>query len=264
MDAALPALTEMPSPQFVMAGDGRRIATYSWGDEDAPTVLCVHGFASSCRDNWVSTGWVRDLLRAGFRVLGVDQRGHGASDKPHEASDYSMDAFVDDLVIVLDTYLLDTVRYAGYSLGARVGWQACLDLPHRITQAVLGGIPDGDPLTRFRVDRARECLESGTLPDDKLTAAYVKMASGIRGNDLAALISLVEGMRGGVQPDPENPPQQPVLFATGTEDAILEKSRTLAGAAPRGTFYEIPRRNHFNAPTSRDFRAAALDFLTAG
>ena len=37
MDAALPALTEMPSPQYVMSGDGIRIATYLWGEEDAPT-----------------------------------------------------------------------------------------------------------------------------------------------------------------------------------------------------------------------------------
>lgn len=172
-----------------------------------------------------------------------------------------MPLLVDDLLDVLDTFLLDETLFVGYSLGARVGWQACLDLPHRITRAVLGGIPDGDPLTRFRVDQAREFLETGNVPTDKLTAAYVKMASGIRGNDLAALISLVEGMRGGAQPDPANPPQQPVLFATGTEDAILEKSRALASAAPRGTFYEIPGRNHFNAPTSKDLRAAALEFL---
>src|SRR6476646_8178143 len=109
MSPAFPALTEMPSPQFVMAADGRRIATYLWGDDDAPTVLCVHGFASSCRDNWVNTGWVRDLTRAGFRVLGVDQRGHGASDKPHDPRDYTMPALVGDLVAVLDTYLLDEV-----------------------------------------------------------------------------------------------------------------------------------------------------------
>ena len=53
---------------------------------------------------------MRDLTRAGFRVLGVDQRGHGASDKPHEPRDYAMDALVGDLVTVLDTYLLDTVH----------------------------------------------------------------------------------------------------------------------------------------------------------
>jgi hypothetical protein len=88
------------------------------------------------------------------------------------------------------------------------------------------------------------------------------MASGIRGNDLEALVALVEGMRGGLQPDPANPPQQPVLFATGSDDSILEKSRGLAAATPQGSFFEVPGRNHFNAPTSRHFRDAAIDFLT--
>ena len=132
-------LTEMPAPQFVMSPEGHRIATYSWGEDAAPTVLCVHGFASSCQDNWVSTGWVRDLLRAGFRVLGVDQRGHGASDKPHDPHDYTMDAFVGDLEIVLDTYMLDSVMYAGYSLGGRVGWQFLVDRPDRVSRGILGG-----------------------------------------------------------------------------------------------------------------------------
>ena len=89
----------------------------------------MHGFASSCRDNWVNTGWVRDLTRAGFRVLGVDQRGHGLSDKPHDPHDYTMDALVGDLLTVLETYLLDSVLYAGYSLGGRVGWQLLVDAP---------------------------------------------------------------------------------------------------------------------------------------
>ncbi|MBG6238535.1 pimeloyl-ACP methyl ester carboxylesterase [Mycetocola sp. CAN_C7] len=260
----MPLLPESPAPRFVLARDNIRIATYEFGDPDGIPVVAVHGFASAGLLNWHLSGWTRVLTRAGFRVLAIDQRGHGASSKPHDPDAYTMPLLVDDLLDVLDTFMLDETFFVGYSLGARVGWQASIDLPGRITKAVLGGIPDGDPLTRFRVDEARACLETGNAPTDKLTAAYVKMASGIRGNDLAALISLVEGMRGGVQPDPANPPQQPVLFATGTEDAILEKSRTLAGAAPHGTFYEIPGRNHFNAPTSKDFREAALGFLSAG
>ena len=36
----------------------------------------------------------------------------------------------------------------------------------------------------------------------------------------------------------------------------------LAEAAPDASFFEIPRRNHFNAPTSRDFREAAIAFLS--
>ncbi len=262
MDAAFPALTEMPAPQFVMSAEGHRIATYSWGDDDAPTVLCVHGFASSCRDNWVNTGWVRDLTRGGFRVLGVDQRGHGASDKPHEPEAYGMDALTADLVAVLDTYLLDSVRYAGYSLGARVGWQLAVNAPEHVERAVLGGIPDGRPLARLQIEQARAYAERGTPVEDQVTRNYVTLAERVPGNDLRALVALAEGMRlGDADPDPARPPQQTVLFATGSEDAILERSRGLAAATPHGEFVELPGRHHFNAPGSRDFRRAALEFF---
>jgi pimeloyl-ACP methyl ester carboxylesterase len=53
----------------------------------------------------------------------------------------------------------------------------------------------------------------------------------------------------------------PVLFATGTEDRILDASQRLAAAAPHGAFFPIPGRGHFNAPTSREFRERALAFL---
>ena len=262
MDAAFPTLTEMPSPQFVMSAEGRRIATYVWGEDDAPTVLCVHGFASSCRDNWVNTGWVRDLTRAGFRVLGVDQLGHGASDKPHDPAEYSMDALVADLVIVLDTYLLDTVFYAGYSLGARVGWQLAVQVPHHVERAVLGGIPDGRPLARLQIEQARAYALHGTPVDDTVTGNYVTLAERVPGNDLLALVALAEGMRlGDADPDPAHPPKQDILFATGSEDAILERSKALADATPNGTFVELPDRHHFNAPGSRVFRQAAVEFL---
>jgi pimeloyl-ACP methyl ester carboxylesterase len=252
---------ESPRPVFVMSHDGLKIATYEWGPTDAQTVVLVHGFASSAILNWERTGWVRDLTRAGFHVIALDQRGHGASDKPHDSSAYSMGNLVADLLAVMDTYMINVAKFGGYSLGARVGWQAALDLPDRISRAVLGGIPDGDPLTRFRVDDARAFIADGSAVDDKLTRAYLEMADGIPGNDLTALVALVEGMRGGLQPDPANPPGQPLLFATGSEDRIVEASRNLAAATPRGRFFEIPKRNHFNAPTSRSFRDAALTFL---
>ncbi|MCR2792425.1 alpha/beta hydrolase [Microbacterium sp. zg.Y625] len=262
MDAAPAGLTRLPAPQFVMTADGDRIATYTWGDEAAPTVLCVHGFGSSTRDNWVSTGWVRDLLAAGLRVLAVDQRGHGASDKPHAPGSYEMSGLVADLVTVLDTYLLDSVRYVGYSLGGRVGWQAAVDVPHRIERAVLGGIPDGRPLARMQIDQVKAYLDGGRPVEDAMTRRYISLAERVSSNDLRALVALAEGMRlGDSDPDPASPPMQPVLFATGSEDPILEESQRLASAAPQGTFVEIPGRTHVNAPGSRDFRQAGVAFL---
>jgi pimeloyl-ACP methyl ester carboxylesterase len=255
---------EAPAPRYVISPDNVRIATYEFGDSEAPTVLAVHGFASSALVNWHATGWVRDLLRAGFHVIAVDQRGHGASHKPQRPDAYSMELLVADVLQVLDTFMLDEVDYVGYSLGARVGWQAANTLPTRIRRTVLGGIPDGEPLTRFRVDQARVFLSDTTPVEDRLTGAYLTMAGAIPGNDLGALVSLVEGMRGSPQPGTGNAPVQQTLFATGSEDGILEASRRLAAATPSGSFFEIPGRNHFNAPTSRAFRDAAIRFLGVG
>ncbi len=48
-----------------MSPDGLPIATYDFGDPDAPVVVAVHGFASGALLNWHASGWTRDLLRAG-------------------------------------------------------------------------------------------------------------------------------------------------------------------------------------------------------
>jgi pimeloyl-ACP methyl ester carboxylesterase len=253
-----------PEPRAVYSTDGVQIATYEFGDPAHPTVVAVHGFASSALYNWHATGWTRDLTRAGYHVIAIDQRGHGASDKPRSTAAYTMEILVADVLQVLDAYLLDEVGYVGYSLGARVGWQAGRELPDRITRAVLGGIPDGDPLKRFKVADARDHIEHGAEVEDRLTGAYLTMASSVPGNDLTALVALVEGMRDGPQPGPDNAPSQPLLFATGSEDRIIEASRALAEATPNGRFFEIPGRNHFNAPTSRHFREAAIAFLSEG
>jgi len=58
-------------------------------DEGAgePIVL-VHGFASTKEINWVNPGWVSTLTRAGYRVIALDDRGHGASQKLYDPADY--------------------------------------------------------------------------------------------------------------------------------------------------------------------------------
>ncbi len=267
-DVAVPLsdLTTMPDPLYVLAPDGVRLATYTWGDPDAPVVVMVHGFASSARDNWALTGWAREFSRSGYRVLALDQRGHGHSDKPHLPSDYSMRTLATDVAAVMDTYLVDEAAYVGYSLGARVGWEVVRDLPQRIRRAVLGGVPDGIPLARLNLEQVRAYVEEGTPVEDATTQNYIALTERVNGNDLRALIALAEGLRASKQidPDPADAPTRPILLATGSRDAIIDGTRRLAAAAPQGTFFEIPDRNHFTAPGSRAFREAALRFLAEG
>ena len=52
-------------------------------------MLLIHGFASSVRDNWQDPGWVDFLSRAGFRVVALDNRGHGESEKLYDPAAYA-------------------------------------------------------------------------------------------------------------------------------------------------------------------------------
>ncbi len=64
---------------------GVRLAYYHYapvGADRGEPILLVHGFASSAKVNWVDPRWVDALTRAGRRVIALDNRGHGHSDKP--------------------------------------------------------------------------------------------------------------------------------------------------------------------------------------
>src|ERR1700691_1645545 len=84
--------------------DGVEIAYREWGAESAlvPVVL-HHGFVADAQANWVATG-VRDALTAaGRRVIAPDARGHGRSEKPHDAARYGEQSMARDLAVLLDT-----------------------------------------------------------------------------------------------------------------------------------------------------------------
>jgi len=89
----------MSSNLWIHAKDGVRIA-YDVVGAGKPVVL-IHGFASSRRQNWGSTGWIDRLAQEGFRVVSFDCRGHGKSDKPHDPAAYG-DRMVDDILAAMD------------------------------------------------------------------------------------------------------------------------------------------------------------------
>ena len=51
-------------------------------------IVAVHGFGSSGAVNWLATGWVETLTKAGYQVITLDNRGHGASEKSYDPDVY--------------------------------------------------------------------------------------------------------------------------------------------------------------------------------
>src|ERR1700693_4677990 len=105
----------------------------------APIVL-VHGFASDYKLNWVGSRWQETLTGAGFRVIGLDCRGHGSSEKPHDPAAYALDVMAADVQRLLDHLDIKVADFIGYSMGARIGVEMMLAYASRLHHVVLGGI----------------------------------------------------------------------------------------------------------------------------
>ncbi len=85
-----------PDRQYRIDANGIELATYEWGDADAPPLLCVHGGFDFARTYDV---FAPLLAAGGWRVVSWDQRGHGDSDR---APLYSWDADLRDALAVFD------------------------------------------------------------------------------------------------------------------------------------------------------------------
>ena len=99
--------------------------------------MLLHGLSSNSRI-WDLTA---PLLTERFRVVAVDQRGHGLSDKP---SSYTAAEWTGDLIGVLDHMGFDQAAVAGHSWGASVALQYAAENPERATAIALvdGGISE--------------------------------------------------------------------------------------------------------------------------
>jgi pimeloyl-ACP methyl ester carboxylesterase len=95
-----------------------------------PAVLLVHGFPDT------SLLWreqVPELAAAGYRVITLDLRGFGRSDKPHDVDAYLPDKLVGDLEGVLDRLDVPAVHLVGHDWGSVLSWVFAATRPERVT-----------------------------------------------------------------------------------------------------------------------------------
>ena len=97
-------------------------------------VVLVHGFTNTA-DIWSASGITQDLARS-YRVIALDMRGHGKSDKPHDAARYGREMGL-DVIRLLDHLGIQRANVVGYSLGAHVTSQLLTLHPERFLSATL-------------------------------------------------------------------------------------------------------------------------------
>jgi non-heme chloroperoxidase len=102
----------------VIGGGGTRIHVREWGRHDASTILMIHGWSGNhlCWKDQVASE-----LADEFRLVALDLRGHGMSDKPLDADQYQQPRlWAADIAAVIDQCELDRPTLVGWSYGGFV------------------------------------------------------------------------------------------------------------------------------------------------
>jgi pimeloyl-ACP methyl ester carboxylesterase len=113
--------------------EGHRLAYTVYGDGPRTCVL-VHGLLLSQK---MHKPLARELAARGNRVVTLDLLGHGRSDRPRDMWRYSMTAFGEQIVGLLDHLEVDEAIIAGTSLGANAALEVLSLAPERARGAVI-------------------------------------------------------------------------------------------------------------------------------
>ncbi|MCP1199466.1 alpha/beta fold hydrolase [Notoacmeibacter sp. MSK16QG-6] len=123
-------MTEVQSVEV----NGLSIAYEIDGSENAPLLLCLHGFPE------YRAGWsdVSALLKARFRIVRPDQRGYGESDKPKDVEAYRVHHLARDMFGLMDAIAPEQSFFlAGHDWGASVAYAMAFSEPEKIDRLVI-------------------------------------------------------------------------------------------------------------------------------
>lgn len=218
-------------------------------------VILIHGFSGTSQ-GWKSGLLYNDLLKAGYKVIVLDQRGNGKSDKPHTDAGYNNDAEAKDIMGLAAYLKLNNYDAVGYSRGSII-LSRLLVLDKRLHKAVMGGMGDAytNPEWPRRVHAYKALMGDTSLHDvddmvkyihsqpfDVLALAYQqKWQPSTSKKELAAV-------------------RKPVLIIRGTADKENGSEIGLNKIIPRSDLTYVPG-NHNTASKNMEFSAAVLTFL---
>ena len=241
-----------------------------------PTVVLGHSFLCSGEMWGPQVGPLSD----GFRVINIDQRGHGRSGSLTDSFDlYDM---VGDVVAVLDDVGVDRAVWAGLSIGGMVAMRAAITVPDRVAGIILVDAHAG-PETAYKKLKYRAMgLGVRVIGVRPFLPAISKLMFGkttrkrnpelvtdwkdrFAGTDVPSMLlglgalvrrdSVVERLRS---------VETPSLVIVGDEDSSLPPplSREITNALPNASLEIIPGSGHLSALEQPDaVTNAMLAFL---
>ena len=225
---------------------------YEVEGEGAPLML-HHGLTSS-HNSFKRNGYT-EKLRKSYRLILIDARGHGKSDKPHEAKEYKLRNFVSDTVAVLNELGLEKSHFLGYSMGGSVGLGIGVYSPERFKSLMIGGWGMAETDSEEEVNRRKGFTDVLREGMDAVVAAMEgrgvdsspERKKEILENDSEALVALSSVKEHVGFMDRLPLVELPWLFYAGDQDYLYERAKKTAEIIPNAQFVSLSGLDHSGA-----------------
>jgi pimeloyl-ACP methyl ester carboxylesterase len=235
---------------------------YEFEGEGRPIIL-IHGFASNLSRNWKDIGWFRTLIEAGHKVIALDCRGHGKSEKLYVEADYVELKMPDDVINLMDHLEIGKASVVGYSMGGTVCAGLLANYEDRLEKAVLAGV--GSSMLNGGRDGGSAIAEA--MLADNVEAIENDVARGFRlfaersGGDLRALATIMAAGRPVYLSGDFADVEVPVLVVAGERDDMVGSPENLARCFVHGRALIVPRKDHLTTTGDKVFKEAVVAFL---
>ena len=240
------------SGTYFTSFDSTKIYYEVKGTGDA--VVLVHGFIVNGQ-SWKRTELYKNLLEEGYKVIILDLRGNGFSDKPHTPGAYENDAEAKDIMGLLKKLKIKKYSAVGYSRGAIIV-SRLLVLDNRIKKGVMGGM--GAEFTNPEWPRRimfYKALSGENVPELAAMVENVKK----QGLDQQALAYLQKA-----QPSTSKEAlgkiKKPVLIICGDKDSDNGSAKELADLF-KHPVYRVTPGDHGSASRTKEFSQQVISFL---
>jgi pimeloyl-ACP methyl ester carboxylesterase len=139
---------------FFTTSDGVKIHYLTMGNSGSWVVL-IHGYTDTAQRMWFTTG-IAPVLAKRHRVVALDNRNHGQSDKPAPNGP----GRAQDVVELMDYLKIAKAHIHGYSMGGGLTGQLLAMIPQRFITAGFGGsgIAETDPALRAQAAAMDDAL----------------------------------------------------------------------------------------------------------
>ncbi|WP_420149988.1 alpha/beta fold hydrolase [Spirosoma sp.] len=251
--SSLAGYTQASREPLFTSFDGTKIH-YDILGEGKPVVL-LHGFISNS-ESWKRAPVRQALANAGFKVVTLDLRGNGLSDKPHAADAYRDNGELKDVMALMKHLGLANYDVVGYSRGA-ILTAKLLTMDKQVRRAVMGGISVdfSDPNWIRRKNFFEALTKPGSHPELQPAIDYAQKS----GADMIVLARLQE-----FQPVTSRAElaqiKIPVLVVNGDQDKDNGDPQTLVDAIPGSRLVLVPG-DHGGAMRTEEFAKAVVGFL---